>query len=288
MIRIAIIVCLAWTIVAPASAQTGPTDQFLDSNGVKIRYVEAGSGTPVLLFHAMSESVDMWIDTGVFGKLSEEFHVIAFDQRGHGKSDKPHQPDAYGLHMVEDAAKLLAHLRIDAVHVIGYSMGGYVAGRFAATYPHRVLTATFGGSSVMSPSLWAARFENRIGPIADALERGDPRPLLGRQATGEELDRRAAELLSTNDPIALAAAARSFEAMTLTSDEIKGLAFPILVVVGSEDLPESRLEAFEDLQPDLEYLVIEGATHGGTTGTVPRPEFIRAIVEFLASHPRAN
>jgi len=95
----------------------------------------------------------------------------------------------------------------------------------------------------MSPAVWAARFDGRVAEIADSLVRGDPRPLLAGQATGQELDQRAAELASRNDLRALAAAVRSLGAMTLTPSEIAALAMPTLVIVGSEDLPPSRAAA---------------------------------------------
>jgi pimeloyl-ACP methyl ester carboxylesterase len=279
MLLVATLVCVA---IPLATAQPVVLeDHYFDSDGTRIRYVDVGQGEPVLLFHAASESVDTWRRNGLIDRLAAEFRVIAFDLRGHGKSDKPHDPAAYGRAMVDDAARLLDHLQVRSAHILGYSLGGYVAGRFAASYPTRVRTATFGGSSVMSANLWAARFEDRVGPIADALERGDPRPLLGRQATGEELERRAKELLSRNDPIALAAVVRSFSAVQLTNDEIAALKIPILVIVGSEDLPESRPAAFEGLQPDLKTVIVDAADH---TNTVPRPEFSDALRTLLREH----
>lgn len=201
--------------------------------------------------------------------------------RGHGKSDKPHDTAAYGRAMVDDAARLLDHLDVRSAHVVGYSLGGYVAGRFAASYPARVRTVTFGGSSIMSARLWAERFADRVEPIADSLERGDPRPLIGRFTPGEDLEQRANELLARNDPIALAAALRTLAVVQLTNDEIAALKMPLLVIVGSNDLAESRTAAFEGLQPKLETVIVEGATHGTT---VPRPEFSDSLRSFLNRH----
>jgi pimeloyl-ACP methyl ester carboxylesterase len=279
MFLVATLACVA---VPLATAQpVALEDRYFDSDGIRIRYVDVGQGEPILLFHAMSESVDTLRRNGLIDRLAGDFRVIAFDMRGHGKSDKPHEATAYGLAMVDDAARLLDHVQVRSAHIFGYSLGGYVAGRFVASYPTRARTATFGGSSVMSASLWAARFADRVGPIADALERGDPRPLLGRQAEGDELERRANELLSRNDPIALAAAVRSVKAVQLTNEEIAALKMPLLVIVGSRDLPESRIEAFEGLQPDLNTVVIDGATHADT---VPRAEFSDSLRSFLLEH----
>src|SRR5205085_8631920 len=92
-------------------AQTAFEDKFFDSKGVKIRYVDVGRGEPVVLIHGFSSSLDAnWGTLGTIGKLSKEFRVIAFDVRGHGKSDKPHDAGSYGLAVVEDITNLLDHL----------------------------------------------------------------------------------------------------------------------------------------------------------------------------------
>jgi len=66
-------------------------DKFFDSKGVKIHYVDAGQGEPVVLIHGFSSSLDAnWGSLGIIDKLSKDFRVVALDVRGHGKSDKPH------------------------------------------------------------------------------------------------------------------------------------------------------------------------------------------------------
>lgn len=57
----------------------------------------------------MSNLDRMWIKSGVFANLSKDHRVVAMDMRGYGKSEKPHDPDAYGEHMGQDVA-LLAFL----------------------------------------------------------------------------------------------------------------------------------------------------------------------------------
>jgi pimeloyl-ACP methyl ester carboxylesterase len=82
----------------------------------------------------------------VIDALAKDFHVIALDCRGHGKSGKPHDVASYGREMVEDVARLLDHVQIRRAHIVGYSMGGMIAGAFSAAHPDRVLTTTFGAS----------------------------------------------------------------------------------------------------------------------------------------------
>ena len=87
----------------------------------------------------------------------------------------------YGREMVEDMTRLLDHLQIPATHVVGYSMGGYLTGRMIARHPERVITATFGASSPMSPRLGAIEYGTLQKELADSLERGTGlRPALAR------------------------------------------------------------------------------------------------------------
>ena len=121
-------------------------DDVFDSNGVKIRYVTAGKGEPIVFLHGWMSDSSMWgrLDTNPAAK---EYQLIAVDLRGHGKSDKPHEPEKYGPEMAEDVVRLLDHLKLPKAHLVGYSMGAIVAGKVAATHPDRVLSVVYGGQA---------------------------------------------------------------------------------------------------------------------------------------------
>src|SRR5262245_49017042 len=124
---------VVWTLVPrPVAA----ADEVFDSNGVKIRYVTAGKGEPVVLLHGWMSDSGMWgrLDTNPAAK---EYQLIAVDLRGHGKSDKPHEADQYGPEMAADVVRLLDHLKLPKAHLIGYSMGAIVAGKVAAQHTDR-------------------------------------------------------------------------------------------------------------------------------------------------------
>ena len=93
-----------------------------ESNGVKIRYVTEGKGEPIVLLHGWMGDSSMWgrLDTN---PATKEYQLIAVDLRGHGKSDKPHDPEKYGPEMAEDVVRLLDHLKLPKAHLVGYSMG---------------------------------------------------------------------------------------------------------------------------------------------------------------------
>src|ERR1044072_2155314 len=107
-----LLVALVLGFASRGQAQTALEDRFFASGDVKIRYVDVGRGDPVVLIHGFSSSLDAnWGSQKIIDTLAKDFRVIAFDCRGHGKSDKPHDAASYGIQMVEDIARLLDHLR---------------------------------------------------------------------------------------------------------------------------------------------------------------------------------
>ena len=92
--------------------------------------------------------------------------VIAYDNRGHGQSEKLYEPDRYGApEMAEDARRLLDHLGIERVDVLGYSMGARIAAFLAFAHPERVRSVIFGGLGIHM-----VRGMVGSGPLAKALE----------------------------------------------------------------------------------------------------------------------
>ena len=131
---------LVLTVTTALAQPAAPPDQFFDSNGVRIRYVEQGSGPAIVLMHGMTGTLDRhFIANGVFANLAQDHRVIAIDLRGHGKSGKPHDPRAYGEEMARDVVRLLDHLKIQRAHVAGYSLGAMIAGRLATMQPERLI-----------------------------------------------------------------------------------------------------------------------------------------------------
>src|SRR5688500_17798103 len=117
-----------------------------DSDGVRISFIERGTGEPVVLVHSYGGDLrSEWIATGVLEPLAQSYRVIAFDMRGHGESDKPHDPKAYGAETAWDIVRLLDHLGIDKAHIVGYSGGAHSVAQLLTLAPQRFITATLGG-----------------------------------------------------------------------------------------------------------------------------------------------
>jgi 2-hydroxy-6-oxonona-2,4-dienedioate hydrolase len=83
----AIVLCPPRSSAEESKEATPTTDKFATVYGVKIRYVEAGSGAPVILIHGLADNIAVW--DSVIPVLAARFRVIAFDQVGFGHSDKP-------------------------------------------------------------------------------------------------------------------------------------------------------------------------------------------------------
>jgi pimeloyl-ACP methyl ester carboxylesterase len=271
-------------------------DQFFDSNGVRIRYIERGAGAPIVLLHGNGGSLQGWIDSGIVGNLERDYHVIALDARGHGQSGKPRDVAAYGQQMGLDMIRLMDHLRIPRAHLVGYSMGASIIGKLLTTHPDRFLTATMGGSTgrfKFTPAE-AERLEREAAEKErDCVSRSQMRRLapLGQAPPSDDAIKAASAACLANpnqDRFALAALHRGFKDLAVTFDQAKAIAVPTLGVVGSLDGYLADFRELQTLRPGMKLVVIEGASHGGPKGAMARPEFVAAVREFLAANPMTH
>ncbi len=270
------------------AADTAAQDLHFDSGGVKIRYLVQGEGEPVVLVHGFTASVETnWGAPGTIDALAKNYRVIAIDARGHGKSDKPHDPAAYGFRMVEDVIRLMDHLEILKAHIAGYSMGGGIVLQAVVTYPDRFYSAILGGSGWRPPG---SGFEGTMTALADSLEQGKGLgPLIvalnpvGRPAPTPELIAAANErLLATNDPLALAAVIRGGATnRQITADELRNNRVPMLAVVGEIDPVKAGVDAMVGVASNLEVVVLPGRDH---LSAVADPGLASSMLEFLVRH----
>jgi pimeloyl-ACP methyl ester carboxylesterase len=113
---------------------------YFESDGLKLAYSVEGEGSPILLVHGFASAHEVnWIATGWSRTLADAGRrVIMPDGRGHGASDKPHDPADYTLEaMAGDVIALLDHLGEPGVDLMGYSMGGMVSLVAAGIWPER-------------------------------------------------------------------------------------------------------------------------------------------------------
>ena len=203
-------------LVGALIGEVAAEDQFFDSEGVRIRYIEQGSGEPVVLLHGNPTSIEVnWRETGVIEGLAENFRVIALDLRGFGQSDKSHDPSDYGANMAGDVIRLMDHLNIEQAHIVGYSMGARITSWLMVNYPERLITVNLAASTywVDSPELResfeaaAMRWESDAPYDRAALLRENP------GMTNEEMEGFIARRVAMNDPAAIAAVYRGSESL---------------------------------------------------------------------------
>lgn len=104
-------------------------------NGIDIYYEVHGSGEPVLLIEGLGYSAWMWYKQ--IPALSRKYQIVLFDNRGAGNTDKPDSEYTIEI-MADDAAGLLRTLGTGPVHVLGISLGGFIAQELALRHPDLV------------------------------------------------------------------------------------------------------------------------------------------------------
>jgi pimeloyl-ACP methyl ester carboxylesterase len=285
---LACLVLLAATQVFTQPA-VAPPDQFFDSNGVRLRYVEQGSGPAIVLMHGYTGTLDRhFLANGVFADLAKDHRAIALDLRGHGKSDKPHDAAAYGEVMASDVVRLLDHLKIQRAHVIGYSLGAMIAGRLATMHPERLISVAYVASFPVRDKDSLDKFAEEsvkelesdlpFRSLTVALQPPGSKPL-----TDDEMRKMMAPLAAANDVKALAALWRGYRTLIVQDSALASVQVPMIVLIGSEDASASGSPAFTKAHPHIRTLIVPGAQHGGPQGIMRRPEFMTELRGFLAA-----
>ena len=197
--------------------------QKFNSGGVEIAYEIWGEGPPILLIHGFASNRFVnWRDTGwVKALVGAGRQVIAFDNRGHGQSEKLYDSAHYlAPLMAEDAARLLTHLGNSQTDVMGYSMGARIAAFLVMQRTELVRRVVFAGL--------AARMITGVGgseAIALALEAPSAADVEDRDARGFRLFADQTK----SDRRALAACIRSSR-VKITAEALATIKVPVLVV----------------------------------------------------------
>jgi len=147
----------------------------IQANNITIYYEQDGSGPAMVWAHGLMGSLHGWDETSDY--FRGRFQVIAYDGRGHGRSEKPVNPEAYSQDiMMEDMKGLLDSLNIEKAVVGGHSMGSNIALNFALKYPERCLgLIPVGiGTGSSDQQWWKDYFAN----LADVAEKHGMRAVL--------------------------------------------------------------------------------------------------------------
>ena len=247
------------------------------SDGVDIAFIDVKPmgrdlGEPIVLIHGFASNHRVnwvsprWVET----LIDAGRRVVAFDNRGHGQSQKLHAPADYHADlMTRDAANLLAHLRIERADVMGYSMGARIASFLAFAEPNLVRSLVLGGLGdrlVRDGGLPESIAEALEAPSLESLT--DPTQRLFRGFADQ----------TKSDRAALAACVRGSR-RNLTPAEAGRIVQPTLVAVGERDTLAGDPSKLVALWPRAQALLIPGRDHNLAVGD---KAFKAGALDFLA------
>lgn len=241
------------------------------SDGLSLAYQSFGAGLPVLCIHGFASSGKVnWIDTGWVETLTNAgYRAITLDNRGHGLSDKPYDPERYSPSaMAQDAVALLDHLDIGRVAILGYSMGARISAFMAYEHEDRVACAIFGGMGmnlINGLSDGNDIIEGLLAPSLSGLTHPTARQFrIFAEHTGADRQALAACMETSRQPMARA--------------DVRRIGVPVLVAVGEEDTMAGSPEPLAALLPQAEAFVIPKRDHMRATGD---KAFKAAALAFL-------
>ena len=263
---------------------------FARTGNADLYYEMAGEGQPVVLIHAGVADSRQW--NHEFAGFAEDFQVLRYDLRGHGRSI----PAAGEFRHMDDLIALLEQRGFDSpVVLIGCSMSGRMALDFALAHPTRVKALVMLGAG---PSGFQADFDEdpREAEAEKAFDAGhlDRAAELeaqiwfdGAGRTAEQVDQPMRELALEMNRLALTHAAaqlgkRLADEVTPAVERLGDLKVPLLVVTGAHDLPyfHAAADHLVEQVPTAQKVVLENAAH---LANMDQPEQFQSTVRsFLA------
>jgi len=240
-----------------------------ERDGVRLHYELHGSddGRPIVLVHGFASHYRLnWVGTRWQETLTGAgFRIIGLDCRGHGSSDKPHDPSAYSVEtMAADVSGLLDHLQLRTADYLGFSMGARIGLQAVLDSPERWRKVVLAGLGTRGAIDQAAS-------IARALRGGKPDTEVAESFFKFASGHRG------NDLEALAACIEG-PAPPLDPARLAAIKTPILVVIGERDELVSGAEDLVAEIPTSRLVRVPGRDH---LGTVPAREFKEAALTFL-------
>lgn len=267
-------------MMVPTHSSYAPIHHYLHLPDVRIHYSVAGQGRPLVLLHGMGSSGRDWLP--VAPELARHYHLILIDLRGHGQSSLSRHHDYSVRSMAADVWQVVDDLGLNAVSMLGLSLGGCVTLQSAILHPARlekiVLVNTF--AKMRSKGVWD--WWAKMKRLVIAVQGMDK--LAWYVASGlfqdEDLRQIAYEELRHNDLGVILRTMAGLSRMNLLK-ELPHISAPTLVLIGDRDktvpprcaddllagIPQARLEVISDAGHALPY---------------DQPEkFLQAVLNFM-------
>ena len=258
------------------------------AGNIHMYYEVHGQGEPLLLIMSMGNDLSGW--QGQIPQLSTKYRVLAFDNRGSGRTEAPDAPYTIAM-MADDTAALMEALGMAKANVLGKSMGGYIAEELAIRHPGRVASLMLAATSIGPYIAEAPILESWVREKAQGMNKKTlfqlMLPFIFTDKTFEEPEnvRMAVETIASR-PQATPAYAMRRQFIACAEHSARGrtgdVDAPTLVLAGSEDLfiPFSLSAELAAVFPNGRLVVLKG---GGHELNVDVPEkFNKAVLDFLA------
>lgn len=247
------------------------SNYFTTSDSTKIYYQDVGDGVPIVFIHGNSGSINSMSNQIDYFKTS--YRVITADSRGHGKSDLNTDSLTYNQ-IASDLEQLIRHLKLDSVHLVGWSDGGIVALKMGISGKTPIKKIVAMGANLRPDSTavhqWAIDYDSEsLKKVKKNISEGD---------TTENwlLQKQLLELLLHQPQI--------------SHDDLSNITAEVLIMAGDEDisLNHHTVEMYEHI-PQAQLCIMPGENH--YTPTSNPDKFNRIVDEFLSqpfSRPYSN
>lgn len=263
---------------------------YADNDGVKIHYASLGEGPLVIMIHGFPDFWYTWREQ--MAALESDFKVVAIDQRGYNKSDKPEGVGQYTVPLlVADVAAVIRHHGEERAIIVGHDWGGIVAWTFALTRPEmtkRLVILNLPHPNGLARELRTNEEQYQHSAYARTFqEKGPDAPdvFFGRPMTPQTLSG------SVKDPAARERYVEAFERSDFTAmlncykanypraklgdpppsgPPLPKVKMPVLMFHGLDDqalLPGGLNDTWEWLEKDLTLVTVPGAGHFITPGS---------------------
>ncbi len=280
--QLAVLLCGLFLSLEQLGAAEDDVDQFsallkiVAVNGVELHYLQSGTGVPVILIHGGLGDYREW--SAQIEPFSQYYHVVDYSRRYNYPNNNAERPDHSAVVEAADLAALLDALKLERVHLVGYSYGALTALFFATQHPERLRSLTLAEPAIMKwlPQIPGGEAEldkfmtTMWKPVGEAFRKEQPETALritcdyfSGNGSYDKLPAEGRRLLMSN--------IREWKALTTSQDPfpmldrnlVRGLKVPTLLITGEKTLNPLRMiiEELSRVMPAAERVTIPGATH---------------------------
>ena len=244
---------------------------YVTNQGIRIYYEVEGSGPALVLAHGITASLEDWREVGWIEALRDRYQLVLVDARGHGRSDKPHEPDAYRqIHQALDHVAVLNDVGVEKAHFLGFSMGGIVCLAAGIHAPERCLSLMMGGiqpfarderqplPNLPTPKPFAG-MPDGDNPIIQLLSQGGEAWAAFFEANMEVSANMKKRLLANDFAAVIARFAAIYERDL--SSYLAPVQMPCLIYVGEDEPAYGGAKQLASLLPDAEFVAFPDLNH---------------------------